>query len=117
MLYLSRTLKISPKLLLLTLAFAVTTGSTLSPIGNLQNLLVAINGNLANPFLVFLRYLFLPTARQPSAGLSSAPVILRNQFRHRPLQICQEQVRDPGLAHLARISHSLAACIDLGKDR
>ncbi|MDQ1311732.1 MAG: hypothetical protein QG605_271, partial [Euryarchaeota archaeon] len=41
MLYFARTLKISPKLLLLTLAFAVTIGSAMSPIGNPQNLLIA----------------------------------------------------------------------------
>ena len=104
MLYLARTLKISPKMLLLTLAFAVTTGSALSPIGNPQNLLIALNGNLANPFLVFLRYLFLPTV----VNLLLAYLLLRlfywNQFQNRPLQICREQIRDPVLAYFARIS-------------
>ncbi|MDQ1312928.1 MAG: hypothetical protein QG605_1467, partial [Euryarchaeota archaeon] len=61
MLYLAQALRISPKLLLLTLAFAVTTGSAMSPIGNPQNLLIAINGSLTNPFLVFFQYLFIPT--------------------------------------------------------
>ncbi|WP_214083685.1 SLC13 family permease [Methanothrix sp.] len=61
MLYLARALRISPKLLLLTLAFAITTGSAMSPIGNPQNLLIAINASLANPFQVFFQYLFLPT--------------------------------------------------------
>src|SRR5512136_131726 len=37
MLYFARTLKIDPKLMLLTLAFAVTIGSAMSPIGNPQN--------------------------------------------------------------------------------
>ena len=104
MLYLARTLKISPKMLLLTLAFAVTTSSALSPIGNPQNLLIALNGNLANPFLVFLRYLFLPTV----VNLLLAYLLLRlfywNQFQNRPLQICREQIRDPVLAYFARIS-------------
>jgi Na+/H+ antiporter NhaD/arsenite permease-like protein len=53
--------KMSPKPLLLALAFAVTIGSVMSPIGNPQNLLVAINGNLENPFIDFFRYLFAPT--------------------------------------------------------
>jgi len=104
MLYLARTLKISPKLLLLTLAFAVTTGSALSPIGNPQNLLIAINGNLANPFLVFLRYLFLPTVVNLLLAYLLLRLFYRNQFQHCPLQICQEQIRDPVLAHFARIS-------------
>ena len=48
----------SPKILLLTLAFAVTIGSVMSPIGNPQNLLVAINGGIQNPFITFFKYLF-----------------------------------------------------------
>lgn len=104
MLYLARTLKISPKLLLLTLAFAVTTGSALSPIGNPQNLLIAINGNLANPFLVFLWYLFLPTIANLLLAYLLLRLFYRNQFRNCPLQICQEQILDPRLARLSRIS-------------
>ncbi len=40
---------ISNKLLLLTLAIAITTGSVMSPIGNPQNLLIALNGDIVNP--------------------------------------------------------------------
>lgn len=104
MLYLARMLKISPKLLLLTLAFAVTTGSALSPIGNPQNLLIAINGNLANPFLVFLQYLFLPTMANLLLAYLLLRLFYRDQFSHCPLQICQEKIRDPKLARLSRIS-------------
>ncbi len=52
---------LSPKLLLLTLAFAVTTGSVMSPIGNPQNLLVASSGGIDSPFITFVQYLALPT--------------------------------------------------------
>ena len=45
------------KPMLLTLAFTITTGSVMSPIGNPQNLLIAVNGNLINPFVSFFRYL------------------------------------------------------------
>jgi Na+/H+ antiporter NhaD/arsenite permease-like protein len=31
------------------------------PIGNPQNLLIAIHGNVANPFVTFFKYLMLPT--------------------------------------------------------
>jgi Na+/H+ antiporter NhaD/arsenite permease-like protein len=73
MLYFARTLKIAPKLLLLTLAFAITIGSVMSPIGNPQNLLIAVNAKLSNPFLVFLQYLLLPTI----ANLLLAYLLLR----------------------------------------
>ncbi len=61
MLGLAGKFRIRPRLLLLALAFAITTGSVMSPIGNPQNLLVAINSGMASPFLVFARYLLLPT--------------------------------------------------------
>ena len=60
-LYLGKEHKIPPKLMLLTLAFAVTIGSVMSPIGNPQNLLIAINGNLPSPFVNFFFLLALPT--------------------------------------------------------
>lgn len=43
----------SPKVLLLALAFSVTTGSVASPIGNPQNLLVAIAGGFSDPVATF----------------------------------------------------------------
>ena len=58
---LSKKFHISPKILLLTLAIAVTTGSVLSPIGNPQNLLVAVNSGMQAPFITFALHLALPT--------------------------------------------------------
>jgi len=53
--------RISPKLLLLSLAMAITTGSVMSPIGNPQNLLVALNSGMASPFVTFGICLLIPT--------------------------------------------------------
>ena len=115
MLYFARTRKLSPKLLLLTLAFAVTIGSAMSPIGNPQNLLIAVNANLSNPFLVFLQYLLLPTV----ANLLLAYLLLRlfykEQFQNRSLQIGQEEISDPALARLSRISIILLIALILAK--
>ncbi len=58
---LAQRFRIRPQLVLLTLAVAVTTGSVMSPIGNPQNLLVAVNSGIATPFLTFGYYLALPT--------------------------------------------------------
>lgn len=55
-------LRSDPKPLLLILAFSVTVGSTLTPFGNPQNLLVAVASGVASPVTTFLRYLALPTA-------------------------------------------------------
>ena len=115
MLYLAQALNISPKLLLLTLAFAVTTGSAMSPIGNPQNLLIAINGSLANPFLVFLQYLFLPTV----ANLVLAYILLRlfykSQFQQTAIMIPPEKISDPALARISRISIILLLMLILAK--
>jgi len=115
MLYFARTLKIAPKLLLLTLAFAVTIGSALSPIGNPQNLLIAVNANLSNPFLVFLQHLLLPTV----ANLLLAYLLLRlfykGQFQNTPLHIGQEEISNPALARLSRISFLLLFALILAK--
>jgi Na+/H+ antiporter NhaD/arsenite permease-like protein len=54
-------LRISPKLMLLSLALSVTTGSVMSPIGNPQNLLVAVNSGIKTPFVTFGLYLLIPT--------------------------------------------------------
>jgi Na+/H+ antiporter NhaD/arsenite permease-like protein len=75
----SKKQNISPKLLLLTLAVAVTTGSVLSPIGNPQNLLIASSG-LNNPFLTFLYYLLLPSLVSLVIAYVVLRVIYRKQF-------------------------------------
>jgi Na+/H+ antiporter NhaD/arsenite permease-like protein len=99
--------KIPRKLLLLTLAIAITTGSVMSPIGNPQNLLVAINSGMTSPFVTFALYLAVPTI----ASLVAAYVILRSLYRKEfP---AQEYVnvpvipRDERLTFLAKCSLSV----------
>ncbi|WP_233590519.1 SLC13 family permease [Legionella qingyii] len=43
------------------MAFSITIGSTLSPIGNPQNLLIAVKGEMPSPFFQFVKLLALPT--------------------------------------------------------
>jgi Na+/H+ antiporter NhaD/arsenite permease-like protein len=69
--------RISPKLMLLSLAVAVTTGSVMSPIGNPQNLLVAVNSGMETPFITFGSYLLIPTL----ISLGLAFIVLRLSFR------------------------------------
>ncbi len=58
---LARERGLAPKGMLLALAFAVTIGSVPSPIGNPQNLLIALAGGIPNPFVTFARWLALPS--------------------------------------------------------
>jgi len=69
--------RISPKLVLLSLAIAITTGSVMSPIGNPQNLLIAVNSGLKAPFVTFGLYLLLPTL----ISLGAAFLVLRFFFQ------------------------------------
>lgn len=46
---------------LMALAFAITVGSVISPIGNPQNLLIAVQSGMSSPFVTFLFGLALPT--------------------------------------------------------
>jgi len=57
----AKTLNIDPKPLYMLLAFSITIGSTMTPIGNPQNMLIAVESGLRAPFISFLYYLALPT--------------------------------------------------------
>ena len=69
--------RLPKRMLLFALAFAITTGSVASPIGNPQNLLVAVNSGLAAPFVTFAAWLLLPTI----ASLAAAWLVLRLYYR------------------------------------
>ncbi|MDG6243602.1 MAG: SLC13 family permease [Methanolobus sp.] len=102
---------IDPKLLLMALAFAVTTGSVISPMGNPQNLLIALGSDMYNPFLTFMKYLLLPTA----INLLIAFIILRISFRKHftscSLNHSKQPVTDKKLAALSRLSLSLVVLL------
>jgi Na+/H+ antiporter NhaD/arsenite permease-like protein len=59
--FISKVLRVDPKPLLLLLAFSITIGSTMTPIGNPQNMLIAVESGLKAPFTSFLYYLLIPT--------------------------------------------------------
>lgn len=54
-------MRIRPTPLLISLAFAVSIGSVMTPMGNPQNLLVALDSGMNSPVLEFLRLLGPPT--------------------------------------------------------
>src|SRR3989475_6613363 len=105
MLGLSKQMRIKPSVLLITLAMGVTIGSALTPVGNPQNLLIALSSGIPNPLFDFLYFLLPPTV----VSLLAAYVILRIYFR-RDLasaslegfhSIPEEAIRDAGLAKLS----------------
>ncbi len=52
---------LDPKMMFLLLAFSLTIGSVMTPIGNPQNVLVAVESGVPAPFIAFVKTLALPT--------------------------------------------------------
>ena len=101
---LAREHSIDTRLLLLTLAFAVTTGSVMSPIGNPQNLLIASQTGMPNPFGEFLAQLALPTVIALLLSYAVLRLFFRCEFHATPLMHTPVAVQDIALARLARVS-------------
>ncbi len=103
-LHLSRKHKTSPKLLLLTLAFAVTIGSVMSPIGNPQNLLIALEGNIKNPFILFFKFLLIPTILNLAIAFFVLRFFYKDNFHNGSLNHSEEPIKNKDLARLAKVS-------------
>ncbi len=59
--HISRQIMVRPTILFIALAFGISIGSVMTPIGNPQNLLIAIKSGISLPFLTFIKWLILPT--------------------------------------------------------
>lgn len=94
----------NPKVLLLALCFSVTIGSVMSPIGNPQNLLIALSGGIINPFIKFLTFLFIPTMINLFATYLLLKIYYREHFHDDELNHSDEPIRDKKLAALCKIS-------------
>jgi Na+/H+ antiporter NhaD/arsenite permease-like protein len=99
--------EMSPKLLLLALAFSVTIGSVFSPIGNPQNLLIALNGKIDDPFGTFFRWLFIPTVMNLCIAYAVLKYFYRSDFHDVPLKYSQEPIRNQELAFLSKLSFQM----------
>jgi len=59
--YISKHLEIRPNVLLIALAFGITVGSVMTPIGNPQNLIIALQSGIPLPLVNFIKILAIPT--------------------------------------------------------
>jgi len=102
---LAREHNINSRLLLLTLAYAITIGSVMSPIGNPQNFLIASQGGLPEPFLIFISALAIPTLINLAVTYLFLRLVYRQQFIAAiPLTHSPVKLLDKKLAGLARTS-------------
>ena len=115
MLGIARKTGIRPKLLLLSLAFSVTIGSVMSPIGNPQNLLVAINGSVPNPFVTFVRYLAVPTLINLLLTYLILKFFYRKDLKSDQLNYSVDPITDPRLAQLSKVSLIIIVVLVLAK--
>jgi len=111
MLQLAKKYRLPPKALLLSLAFAVTIGSVMSPIGNPQNLLIAVKGNVQSPFVTFLKYLLVPTVVNLFIAYLFIKVFFKKAFGKRPLRQPKEHIKDEHLSRIARASLQIAIAL------
>ena len=96
--------KMHPQVLLLALAFAVTIGSVMSPIGNPQNLLIALNGKIGNPFTTFFVHLLIPTIINLILCFALLKYFYKEHFHDNNLSHSQEPIKDRNLAALSKFS-------------
>jgi Na+/H+ antiporter NhaD/arsenite permease-like protein len=99
--------KLPPKPLLLALAFAVTIGSVMSPLGNPQNLLIAVNGNVNNIFAVFGKYLIIPTVINLLLAFLLLKLFYKDLFGKKIINDQPEEIKDEHLALLCKFSLGL----------
>jgi Na+/H+ antiporter NhaD/arsenite permease-like protein len=96
--------KMEKKLLLLSLAVAITTGSVMSPIGNPQNLLVSVNSGMTSPFLTFIVWLFVPTLFSLAAAFIMLRFFYAGEFSIRSVEPLTEIPTDRSLSFLTKCS-------------
>jgi len=75
----SRVAGIEPKVMFLLLAFSLTVGSVMTPIGNPQNVLIVERSGMVAPFVKFVAWLAIPTL----LNLLVTPYILIRYYRVR----------------------------------
>lgn len=103
---LAREHNINNKLLLLTLAYAITIGSVMSPIGNPQNFLIASHGGLQAPFQTFFEALAIPTLLNLGVTYLVLRLVYRQQFisamplTHNPVELLDEKLAKLACASL-----------------
>jgi Na+/H+ antiporter NhaD/arsenite permease-like protein len=112
---LARKSNVNTKLLLFALAFAITIGSVMSPIGNPQNLLIAVNGDVPNPFITFLKYLAVPTIVNLLAAYFILKIYYRKSFNVKRIAVSPILIIDKELVSLCRFSLALLISLILIK--
>ena len=71
----------NPRSLLIPIAFGITIGSTFTPSGNPQNLLIALICSMSMPFAQFAAYLFVPSMVSMICAYYLSRLFFRKEYR------------------------------------
>jgi Na+/H+ antiporter NhaD/arsenite permease-like protein len=103
--YVARHAGIRPVVLLIALAFGITVGSAMTPIGNPQNLLIAIQSGIPMPFTTFLVHLAAPTIINLFVTFAILKVYYRKEikrdFQLSAIELAEKASYDPRLAKIS----------------
>ena len=102
----AKALSLDPELVVLVLAFSVTIGSTMTPIGNPQNMLIAVQSGVRAPLTTFLLYLAPPTIVNlvVTAYLLDRLYGVRPEPLKAPYRIPEEVIRNRRDAYISGLS-------------
>lgn len=106
--YVSARSGLRPDVLLISLAFGITVGSVMTPVGNPQNLLIALQSGIPTPFLVFLTHLGVPTLINLGITFGILKVVYRKDLRVSDFKLDKDEMAreadrlyDPVLARMS----------------
>lgn len=103
--YVARHAGIRPAVLLVALAFGITVGSVMTPIGNPQNLLIAIQSGIPMPFTTFLAQLAAPTIASLLVTCAILKVYYRKEIRQdyqlSAIELAEKTAYNPRLARIS----------------
>ncbi|EZQ02102.1 arsenic resistance protein ArsB [Candidatus Acidianus copahuensis] len=97
----SKAMKIDEKPLMYALAFGVTIGSVMLPTGNPQDLLIALDAGIKSPFIVFLKFLFLPTIINLVITYPILLFMFKKKISAKVDDIAEVKLEDKTLAYLS----------------
>jgi Na+/H+ antiporter NhaD/arsenite permease-like protein len=106
--YISKHVGARPVIFLIALAFGITVGSAMTPIGNPQNLLVAVQSGIPLPFTNFLKFLAIPTV----VNLFLTWYILKIYFK-KDLMLISHNYQDNTILQNVKIENPRLAKISL----
>lgn len=87
----------------------------MSPIGNPQNLLIALEGIIQNPFVLFFKYLLIPTMINLAIAFFLLRFFYKDNFNNNSLNHSEEPIKNRRLAILSKVSLFLIVAMILLK--